>query len=378
MAYAAVYDANGLMVNGGEGAELLGEDGRRYVDFSCGHGAAFFGHAHPRLVEALEEASRRPWTIGSRLREPHREALLEKLGSLLEGGKAFLCNSGAEAIEAALKLVTVVRPNRKRILALRRSFHGRTLGALSLTFNPRYRNPWQRLLVPVEHVSMEEAAGAIDENTAAIFVEPVQGEGGVHVMPKDVGSAITNACRKYGAVLVADEIQTGWGRCGKILASPLVGLEPDIVCFAKGMAGGLPIGAAVWKGSLGDFPTMGHGSTYGGNPLVSSVALASWEILHEDGFLEGVMERAERFRALLLRIKSPRVKEVRGMGLMYGVELFSIKATPVLQALQHKGVVALPAGPTVVRFLPPLVAQDRHFDRVASAFGEALEECADE
>jgi len=123
---------------------------------------------------------------------------------------------------------------------------------------------------------------------------------------------------------------------------------------------------------------MGHGSTYGGNPLVSSVALASWEILHEDGFLEGVMERAERFRASLLRIKSPRVKEVRGMGLMYGVELFSIKATPVLQALQHKGVVALPAGPTVVRFLPPLVAQDRHFDRVASAFGEALEECADE
>ncbi len=187
MAYAAVYDANGLMVNGGEGAELLGEDGRRYVDFSCGHGAAIFGHAHPRLVEALEEASRRPWTIGSRLREPHREALLEKIGSLLEGGKAFLCNSGAEAIEAALKLVTVVRPDRKRILALRRSFHGRTLGALSLTFNPRYRNPWQRLLVPVEHVSMEEAAGAIDENTAAVFVEPVQGEGGVHVMPKDVG-----------------------------------------------------------------------------------------------------------------------------------------------------------------------------------------------
>lgn len=225
MAYAAVYDANGLMVNGGDGAELLGEDGRRYIDFSCGHGAAIFGHAHLRLVEALEEASRRPWTIGSRLREPHREALLEKLGSLLEGGKAFLCNSGAEAIEAALKLVTVVRPDRKKILALRRSFHGRTLGALSLTFNPRYRNPWQRLLVPVEHVSMEEAAGAIDENTAAVFVEPVQGEGGVHVMPKDVGSAITSACREYGAILVVDEIQTGWGRCGEILASPLVGLE---------------------------------------------------------------------------------------------------------------------------------------------------------
>jgi acetylornithine/LysW-gamma-L-lysine aminotransferase len=378
MAYASVYDVNGLMVKGGEGAELLGDDGRYYVDFSCGHGAAIFGHAHPRLTEALREASERPWTVGSRPREPHREVLLEKLGSLLDDGKAFLCNSGAEAIEAALKLATVLRPDRKRILALRRSFHGRTLGALSLTFNPRYRNPWRHLLVSVEHISMEEAAEAVDENTAAVFVEPVQGEGGVYVMPKSTGEAITSACRKHGVILVADEIQSGWGRCGKMLASPLVGLDPDTVCLAKGVAGGLPVGAVVWKGSLGDFPAMGHGSTYGGNPLVSSVALAAWEMLHEDGFLEQTMERAERFRAFLLRIKSPCVKEVRGTGLMYGVELSSIKATPLLRALQDKGVVALPAGPTVVRFLPPFVAQDHHFDRVASAFIEVLEECLDE
>lgn len=367
---STLYGNRGLTIVSGQGAMVVDSEGREYIDFLCGHGAAPFGHAHPALVEAVSEASTRPWTIGMGLSAPSRDEILRRLGTLLPGGQAFLANSGAEAVEAALKLVMSLRPDRPRILAARRSFHGRTLGALSLTFNPRYRRPWQRYLVPVEFLPVEDLAGAVDDKVAAVFIEPVQGEGGVLPLDPRTGQVLTEACRRHGALLVADEIQSGWGRCGAFLASTGAGLEPDLVTLAKGLAGGLPMGALVWRSELGDFPAMGHGSTYGGNPLTSSVALRCWDLL-EEGLMERSVKVGSFFLGKLREIDNPAVKDVRGRGLLLGVELDG-RAAPVVRALQERGVLSLPAGPSVVRFLPPLVATEDQCSRVATTLGEVL------
>jgi acetylornithine/LysW-gamma-L-lysine aminotransferase len=282
-----------------------------------------------------------------------------------------LCNSGTEAIEAALKLALSFRPGRKRVMALRRAFHGRTMGALALTFNPQYRRTWWEFLLPVQHVSVEDAPGAIDEQTAAVFVEPVQGEGGVFPLDAEMGAAVTRACKAAGAILVADEIQSGWGRCGTVLAGSQIGLDPDIVALAKGVAGGLPVGATVWKGELGDFPSKGHGSTYGGNPVIASVALASWGLLQSERYPARALESGDLFASLIEDLKSPLVREVRHRGLLFGVEL-TVKADPVIRELQEKGVLALSAGPQVVRFLPPFTAEKENFVAVAKALDETL------
>lgn len=367
----SLYGGRGLEVVGGAGATVRDGEGREYLDFLCGHGAALFGHGHPDLVAALSEASLSPWTIGMGLEAPARSALLRLLGGLLDGGRAYLANSGAEAIEAALKLALLLRPDRPRILAARRSFHGRTLGALALTFNPHYRRPWRDILLPVEFFSVEDLPGAVDERTAAVFVEPVQGEGGVFPLDPSLGRSLTEACKRQGALLIADEIQSGWGRCGALLASPLVGLDPDMVTLAKGLAGGLPAGALVWKGSLGDFPAMSHGSTYGGNPLVSAVALRGHEVICRDGLLERSVKVGSYLRSRLAEMDS--AVAVRGLGLLVGVQIEG-RSGPVVKALQGRGLLALPAGPQVVRFLPPLVADESHCDRAVEILASVLDE----
>ena len=372
-----VYGGRGVTVASGAGCRLRDADGREYVDFVAAQGGALFGHAHPDLVAALREAAGDPWTIGLGLDSPVRDAFLDRLRTLRSGGKAFLCNSGTEAIEAALKLATALRPGKKRILAARRGFHGRTLGALSLTFNPQYRKAWLHLLPPVEHFAPEELAANVDGSVAAVFVEPVQGEGGVYPMSPTVAASLNEACGACGAILVADEVQSGWGRCGGLLASTIVGLEPDIVALAKGVAGGLPAGAIVWRGDLGDFPAKGHGTTYGGNPLVAAVGCAAWDALNAHRYPQKAAALGTFFRAALSEIRSPLVKDIRGLGLLVGVEV-SVKAPDIVKRLQEKGVLALPAGPSVVRFLPPFVAgeDDCLFVRdalalVLEAFGDA-------
>ncbi len=368
---SGLYGSRGLAVASGAGGTVTDTDGRAYVDFFTAHGSALFGHCHPRLVEAIREASLKPWTIGMGFDDDSRNGLLEKLGTLLPDGKAYLCNSGTEAIEAALKLVALARPERRRVLALRRGFHGRTAGALSLTFNPHYRRPFRHFLFEAEHHSPEALPGVIDETVAAVFVEPVQGEGGVHPMNPCLGEPITRACREAGAILVADEVQSGFGRCGSLLASPLAGLGPDIVCLAKGVAGGLPAGVAIWKSELGDFPQGTHGSTYGGNPLVSRVASEAFDLLAGENLCGFAHEAGEAFRARLGRIESPALKEIRGLGLLVGVEVEG-RSAPIVKSLQERGVLALPAGPKVVRFLPSFVAQESDFERAAQVLEEVL------
>ncbi len=371
-----IYGSRGLEIVAGQGAVVRDAGGKAYIDFLCGNGSALFGHCHPVLTEAAQKAILSPWTISPGLVSTPRDGLRKTLATLLPEGRVFLCNSGTEAIEAALKLALSLRPGRKKIVALRRAFHGRTLGSLALTFNPQYRKAWADRLIPVQHVNPADAPGAIDGDTAAVFVEPVQGEGGVYPLDAATGAAIAKACREADALLVADEIQSGWGRCGAILAGPQIGLEADIVVLAKGVAGGLPVGATIWKGALGDFPAKGHGSTYGGNPVVASVGLASWALLHCERYPERASEKGALFASMIAGLGSSRIAEIRHRGLLFGVEL-TVKSDPVIRELQERGVLALNAGPQVVRFLPPFTAEEEHFAQVAELLGKILKNARD-
>jgi acetylornithine/LysW-gamma-L-lysine aminotransferase len=353
------------------GSRVRDSESREYIDFFNGHGAALFGHSDPILVSALQDAAQGIWSGGAGFESPARAELADALGAFLEGGRVFICNSGAEAIEAALKLAVALRPGRDKIFACRRAFHGRTCGALALTFNPKYKTPFKSILPEVGHFKPEELPELIDERTAAVFIEPVQGEGGVHPLEPVTGRALSDACAKSGALLVADEIQTGLGRCGALLASELTGLAPDIVCVAKGLAGGLPIGAAIWKGALGDFPPHTHGSTYGGNDLVARVAVAALKLLREKNYAAHAVKLGEELRAAIRAIGSPAIKEVRGLGLLNGVEIEPPSAD-IVRELQGRGLLALQAGPRVVRFLPSFAADSADAARAAEIFAGAL------
>lgn len=370
---SALFGGRGVSLARGEGSRVFDTAGREYIDFFNGHGAALFGHANPELEAALADASRGLWTCGAGFESPVREELAETLGRILGNGKVFLCNSGTEAIEAALKLSVALRPERKRILACRRAFHGRSCGALALTFNPKYRNPFKNLIHRVEHFTPEELAGQIDGDTAAVFIEPVQGEGGVYPLNAETGCAVSRACARHGAVLIADEIQSGLGRCGVMLASSLTGLSPDMVCLAKGLAGGLPAGALVWKKELGDFPPHSHGSTYGGNGLVAKVSLVALKMIERDNLPAYADFLGKVLRAELTRSGSDKIKEIRGLGLLCGVET-GISSLDAVKALQKKGLLALPAGPRTIRFLPSFAATGGDVTQAAAILLETMEE----
>lgn len=368
---STLFGGRGVSFVRGEGSRVFDSGGREYIDFFNGHGAALFGHAHPVLLSALEEAAKGLWSCGAGIESHSREELAGILGSLLGDGRVFLCNSGTESVEAALKLSVALRPGRRRILACRRAFHGRTCGALSLTFNPKYKNPFRNILPAVEHFNPEDLAAQIDVDTVAVFVEPVQGEGGVHPLDAGIGRAISQACAAKGAILVADEIQTGLGRCGAMLASTLTGLAPDMVCLAKGLAGGLPIGALIWKKELGDFPPHAHGSTYGGNELVTKVAVAALKLIAREKFPERAVALGLELRASLAAAGGDNVKEVRGLGLLCGVET-DTPSLDIVRAMQAKGLLALAAGPRTVRFLPSFAANSEDVRQATEIFAEIL------
>jgi len=227
--------------------------------------------------------------------------------------------------------------------------------------------------LPVTHLEPEELPSTVDEDTVAVFVEPVRGEGGVYPLEKDIGKKINEACKLHGALLVSDEVQCGWGRCGDYSVSEKCGLDPDIICLAKGVSGGFPVGMMLWKEKLGGFPPSGHSSTYGGNPLAMALGFATLSLLQNEGYMLKAVELGDYFRGLLQKIGSPLIREVRGMGLLNGVEL-SIKSIPIVKELQDMGILALPAGPFVVRFLSPLTSTAEHFEKTADIFKAVLEE----
>jgi acetylornithine/LysW-gamma-L-lysine aminotransferase len=287
--------------------------------------------------------------------------------------RVFLCNSGTEAVEAALKLSRVTT-GRRKIVAAMRGFHGRTMGALSATWHKKYRQPFEPLVPDFQHVpynQIDKLAGAIDRETAAVILEVVQGEGGVHPGTRAYLQGAQALCREHGALLILDEVQTGFGRTGVMFAAEHHDLEPDMICLAKSIAGGLPMGAVLMGERVGEISPGLHGSTFGGNPLACAAASATLEVLVRDQIPARAAASGEYLMARLGAIKSPLIREIRGLGLMVGIEIRQ-KVAPYLRALMDRGVLALPAGMTVIRLLPPLVITLAQLDQVSEAIHEVL------
>ncbi len=370
----------------GSGCTVRDLEGREYLDLSSAQGWANIGHCHPTVTRAIEEQARCLVAQTESSYNPQRARWYAELAAILQEGfgesdrgalsKIHVCSSGTEAIEAAIKAARFFT-RRPEIVACKRAFHGRTMGALSATWNPQYRQPFEPLVPGFRHIPYNEPAAvseAVNENTAAVLVEPVQGEGGVHPASEEFLLALQKACRDKGALLVVDEIQTGFGRTARWFGGSHfieAGFAPDMVAMGKSIGGGLPMGALAWRGGLGSLDAGTHGSTFGGNPLACAASRATFRVFRE----EKLVERAEGLgRFLLERLRSfraPLLREVRGIGLIAGIELRQ-KVTPVLKELMQRGIWALPAGPTVLRLLPPLVISEEELDRGLRIVDEVL------
>lgn len=370
---SGLYTKRPIAILRGEGARLWDSEGREYIDCVGGQGAANIGHANPLVAQAIAEQAQRLISCPEMFYNDRRAELEERLCQVSGYPRVFLCNSGTEANEAAIKFARLTT-GRTEIIAFKRAFHGRTFGALSATWEKKYREPFEPLVPGFTHLTYNDAEAlqaAVNEQTAAVLLEVVQGEGGVHPASAGFLQTAQQVCRQHGALLIVDEVQTGFGRTGKLFAFQHDGLQPDLVCLAKSIAGGLPMGAVLIGERVGSLPPQTHGSTFGGNPLACAAALASINFLLENHLPERAAELGAWFIEQLRQIESPLIREVRGLGLMAGIELKQ-KVTPYLQALMNEGVLALPAGLTVMRFLPPLVIEKSDLQRVVEAVNLVL------
>lgn len=373
---SGVYAKRDLVIVRGEGATLYDEDGRAYIDCVGGQGAANLGHAHPAIIAALAEQSQNLISCPEMFYNPQRAALQKKLISLAPSGmsRVFLTNSGTESVEAAFKFARF-STKRRKIIATMRGFHGRSMGALSATWNKKFREPFLPLVPDFEHLpynKLDRLEASLDEETAALILEVVQGEGGVHPGTTEYLQGAQQLCRERGALLIIDEVQTGFGRTGKLFALEHHDLQPDLVTLAKSMAGGVPAGAVLIGERIGELPPGIHGSTFGGNPLAAAAALAALDIQEKEQLPQRAAENGEYFLEELIKIESPLIRDIRGLGLMIGIEIKK-KVAPYLKALTERGVLALPAGMTVIRLLPPLVITREQIDQVVVALKEVLE-----
>jgi acetylornithine/LysW-gamma-L-lysine aminotransferase len=372
---SGVYPKRDVALVRGEGARVWDAEGREYLDCIAGHGAANLGHCHPAVVGAIKEQAERLLLCPESFYSEPRARLLAKLAQVAPGelSRAFLCNSGTEANEAALKFSRIAT-GRSGVVATMRGFHGRSMGALSATWEKKYRKGVEPLVPGFTHVkygALDALEGVVDDQTAAVILEVVQGEGGVRPGDGDYLRGAQALCRERGAMLIVDEVQTGIGRTGRLFACEHHGLEPDLLTLAKSLGGGVAIGACLIGPRVGDLPRLCHGSTFGGNPLAAAAALATLETIERDGLCARTAELGEHLRGRLEALTSPHVREVRGLGLLVGLDL-RVKVTPLLRALMAEGVLALPAGPTVLRLLPPLVIEQAQLDQVVDAIAACL------
>jgi acetylornithine/LysW-gamma-L-lysine aminotransferase len=339
-----------------------------------GQGAANLGHAHPAIVQALNEQASALISCPEIFYNDRRAELLAALTAQAAGmERAFLCNSGTEAVEAAIKFARL-STGRTEIVAAMRGFHGRTYGALSATWEKKYHKGVEPLVPAFRHIpynNLEALAETVGDNTAAVLLEPVQGEGGVRPATSEFLQGAQSLCRERGALLILDEIQTGYGRTGRFFAYQHYGVQPDLMPIAKSMAGGFPMGACLIGERVGALPKMSHGSTFGGNPLAAAAALATLQVMENEALAERAESLGSQLLAALRALSSPQIREVRGMGLMVGIEL-KTRVTPILQTLQEQGVLALPAGATVLRLLPPLVISESDLERVTATIADQL------
>ncbi|MEZ4831258.1 MAG: aspartate aminotransferase family protein, partial [Caldilineaceae bacterium] len=364
----------------GEGCWLIDAEGKRYLDMTAGQGVAMLGYGHPALTAAIAEQAQTLHACPSFFYNDVRARFLEKLIEVTPAhlGHAFLANSGAEANDGAIKFARLAT-GRTKIIATKNGFHGRTVGAVSLTWNPKYREKFGPLLPDVEHVAygnLEELEAMVDDQTAAVFMEAVQGEGGVNVATPEYWAGAERICRQHGALLVFDEVQTGF-RTGRWFAHQHFDLHPDMITTAKGLGGGFPMAAIVYSGQIQESLFSGaHGSTFGGNPLACAAGLAALETYQSESLIERAAEMGELLHQKLETALAGRrmVREIRGLGLMIGIDLRS-KVAPFLKALMDEhSVIALPAGTTVLRLLPPLIVSEEEIDLAVNAIASVIPE----
>ncbi len=371
---AGVYAKQQLSFVRGQGASLFDADGNEYLDCSSGHGAANLGHAHPKIAAAIAEQAATLITLFESFPNDKRSALMEKMAALVPGlERVFFCNSGTEAVEAALKFARI-STGRTAVVATMRAFHGRTFGSLSATFNKKYRQGFEPLVPGFSHVpfnSIGVLENAVTDETAAVILEVIQGEGGVYLADPDYVQAARRICDERGALLIVDEIQTGFGRTGKMFAVQHFDVAPDLLCCAKSLAGGVPMGAVLIGENVQNLTPGVHGSTFGGNPLSCAAGIAAITAIEEEDLAGQAAAKGAYLMNKLRQIDSLVIREVRGMGLMVGIELKQ-KVAPYLKALQEKRIIALNAGLTVLRLLPPLVISYEQIDRVMVAINDVL------
>jgi acetylornithine/LysW-gamma-L-lysine aminotransferase len=390
MNYEQIYDLESTYNSGGvgrrpmalvraKGARLWDSEGRAYIDCAAGQGWANVGHSHPVVTAAIQAQAETLVASQESSYNDVRAQWMRELAQVLEqslgwsGCYIHPSNSGAEAIEAALKFARLAT-RRTKIVAAMRSFHGRTMGALSITWTRKYRQPFEPLVPGISHVpydNIKAMAEAIDKDTAAVVVEIVQGESGIYPGSTEYFQSLRELCSERGALLIVDEIQTGVGRTGRWLACEHHQLSPDIVTLGKSIGGGLPMGVTAWRQASGKFKPGLHGSTFGGGPLVCAASRAVIQVMAEEQLPARAAQLGEWLMAELQTIPSDRIREVRGLGLMIGIELRG-RVTPVLQQLMERGVWALPAGMNVLRLLPPLIIEQSDLERVVETVGQVL------
>ncbi len=367
-----VYPRCGVRPVRGEGAYLFGEDGQQYLDFASGIAVNALGHAHPHLTKAIADQAATLMHVSNLYGSPQGEHLAQRLVDNTFADTVFFTNSGAEAVECAIKTARRYHfangnPERHTLITFDTAFHGRTLGAISATNQAKMRDGFEPLLPGFAYAKFNDLEGAlalIDDNTAGFLVEPIQGEGGIRQASPEFLQGLRKACDEHGLLLVLDEVQCGYGRTGKFFAHELYGITPDIMSVAKGIGGGFPLGACLATEEAAKGMVAGtHGSTYGGNPLAMAAGEAILDVILEDGFLDHVAAMGDRLRQALEQMipnHDHLFDSVRGTGLMLGLKLKSDSRAFVAFARDHHNLLLVSAGENVIRILPPLVIDESH------------------
>ena len=370
-----VYPKRDIVLVKGKGAKVWDINGREYIDCSTGHGVANIGHCNEAVAKAIAEQAQRLITCEGTYYNDKKALLLEKLISIAPKSlkRAFLCNSGTETIEAAIKFARY-STKKKNFICANRGFHGRTLGSLSATFQPKYKEDFEPLVPGFKFApynNFEKLVAEVDDQTAGIILEVVQGEGGIYIGDRDYFHQVRQLSDEKGILLIVDEVQTGFCRTGKMFGCQHHDLQPDILCVAKGIAGGVPMGAVLCSEKL-EIPTGKHGSTFGGNPLACAAAIAAIDFMIANKLDIQAAEKGKYFKEKLAKHEFPIVRDIRQLGLMIGLELRQ-KVTPYLVQLMELGVLALPAGQLVLRLLPPLTISFEEIDEVVDKIAQALD-----
>ena len=375
---SGVYVKQNFAIVRGSGASLFDEDGNEYIDCSAGHGVANLGHAHPKIAAALADQATKLITLFETFPNDQRAALMEKLTALTPGlERVFFCNSGTEAVEAAIKFSRLAT-RRTGIIAAMRGFHGRSYGSLSATYNKKYREGFEPLVPGFSHVPFNNPDAlekAVSAETAAVILEAVQGEGGVYPASADYLQAARRICDERGALLIVDEIQSGFGRTGKMFAYQHSGITPDILCVAKSLAGGVPIGAALLGTRVQNLTPGAHGSTFGGNPLASTAGLTTLNIIEQDKLLAHADQLGQFIRSgFAVSLQGVAgIKAIRGQGLMIGIELDKPCGDLVKLALS-KGLLINVTADSVIRLLPPLILSQAEAQQLIDILSPLIKE----